>query len=269
MFYAVNDSSKPGYVEHIGAFSFNFNPADAITDSGSSGFFQLNAAFDSLIGLYQPTSFRFLSDPSYECWTVFPKIVYDKPDEREDHINILMQGVPREDIEAVWHSLSNTDVRLLCLRRNSLSSMYHSLAKKAVFSELLSDFELASHWNSHIKAGGSFLLVGCHQNILSITSYMLGKLRAATYIRFDDKADLSYLWLQSASHHPWMRGIHEYIYLFGRDTFEISIEMKGIWEDSSEVVKFNNLENVGVEAPEQTYGFDIASAFPAILLAIS
>lgn len=268
LFYAVNNADSPRSLKRIGAFDFNFNVIDAVSSQHPGQLENLVSALSSLCKKFGIRTVYALTYPSYECWSILPKIVYDDPDEREDHINILMQAVEREDIEPTWHSISNNDFKLLQIRRRSIMKGFERLCPDAAYTEFLSDFELSARWEKMHKNGGSFLMIGSHQNLIAVTSCILGKLRAATYIEYDSIDDLPYLWLQKSSHLSWLKGIHEHIFLYGDKCFAVSEIMQGIWDEASTVTKLNSLKDIGVEAQEETYGFDLAAAFPAIVLAL-
>ncbi len=65
-----------------------------------------------------------------------------------------------------------------------------------------------------------------------------------------------------------MRGLHETIFMFGYKPHKVEDALQGYWDESAEVKKLDSLETIGVHAEEETYGFDVASAFPAILLSL-
>ena len=54
---------------------------------------------------------------------------------------------------------------------------YRSLSDQVAINECCSDFELGGMWSSHHRPGGSFLLVGCHADSISLSSYLLGSFR--------------------------------------------------------------------------------------------
>lgn len=268
LFFSINDPQNSKHLLRIGSFDFNFDIIDAITRQHEEHFPHILSTFGHLKETYNIKSVRALTHPAHECWTTFPKIVYNNSDEREDHLSILMKGIEREQIEPTWHSLSNSEYRFLCVRRRNLMQGFDELTTQVATTDFNSDFEMAQKWSEFAKPGGSFLMLGCHKNVLSITSFLLGKFRAATYISFDQPEDLPYHWLQSSSHLSWMRGLHETIYLFGHQSHEIEFALQGFWDDSADIIKLNSLENIGVKAEEETYGFDLAAAFPAILLSL-
>ncbi len=268
LFYALNDPQNSKHLFRIGSYDFNFDVNEAITTLHSEHFPLLQKSFENIFQQHKIQSVRALTHPGDECWTVLPKVVYDNADEREDHLSILMKGVERKDIEPTWHALSKPEYKFLCLRRRAIMHGFDELTSKIATTEFTSDFEIAQKWSSFSKPGGSYLMIGCHKNVLTITSYLLGKFRAATYIQFDQIEDVPYHWLQQAQHSKWMRGLHENIFLFGHHTHETEQTLRNYWDSSSEIVHLNSLSQIGVIAEEETYGFDLAAAFPAILLAL-
>lgn len=268
LFYAISDPKNDRHLIRVGCFDFNFDVINAITSQHQEQFPHVSATLEKLREDHNINSLRALTNPSHECWTALPKVVYDNADEREDHLSIIMKGVDREDIEPTWHSVSKSQYKFLSIRRRKLMHGFDELTGKIATTEFLSDFEIASKWSSFEKPGGSFLMIGCHKNVVSITSFVLGKFRASTYIKFDQVEDLPYHWLQNSTHSIWMKGLHEYIYLFGHQTHEVEQALTGFWDKSSKKVTLNSLDSIGVFAEEQTYGFDLAAAFPAMLLSL-
>ena len=209
MLYSVAEKGAKNIVQQLGSYEFSFDISEALNKPTSDAGIQLKAIFTDLEKEFHLESIRLLTEPTQECWTALPKVVYDDSIEREQHIAILMKGVPRENIEVTWHAVSKTLFKFLCLRRAQLIKNYQSFSDQVAINECCSDFEIGGMWSIHHRPGGSFLLIGCHAQSISISSYILGSFRAATYIRFDDPQDISYLWLQHAEHSPWMRGLHE------------------------------------------------------------
>lgn len=268
LFYSISDTENDKHLSLIGSFNFNFDVVEAITTQHPDKFPLIKSTFESLRTEFDITSVRALTHPSHECWTALPKVVYDNADEREDHLSIIMKGVDREDIEPTWHPVNKDQYKFLSIRRRSLMTGFDQLTEKVGSSEFISDFEVAQKWSSFSNPGGSFLMIGCHNHVISITSFILGKFRASTYIKFDEFGDLPYLWLQHAVNSSWIKGLHENIFLFGHQTHEVEQTLQGFWDKSSSVKNLNSLGEIGVYAEEQTYGFDLAAAFPAILLSL-
>jgi hypothetical protein len=268
MFYSVAEKGAKDTIQQLGSYEFSFDAAEALNTPSSEAGVQLKAVFSDLEKEFRLESIRMLTEPTHECWTALPKVVYDDSVEREQHIAILMKGVPREDIEVTWHAVSKTRFKFLCLRRAQLTNNYRSFSDQVAINECCSDFEIGGMWSSHHRPGGSFLLIGCHADSISISSYLLGSFRAATYIHFDEPQDIPYLWLQHAEHSPWMRGLHEHVYFYGEQTHEIAVKLQSFIDHNSSQIVLNSLETMGINAEEETYGFDLATAFPAIMLSL-
>ena len=269
LFYAVNQPEAKGRLARIGSVDFNFNVPDVILNGDERHFPGIKNTIHQLKETFGINHIRVLSFPSQECWTTLPKIVYDKPDEREDHISILMQGVDRSQIEPTWHSLSNQDFKFLLLRNSERLMGLQKLASNASTADLISDFELGERWIHHNESRGSFLTVGCYHDSISVSSFILGNLRGATYLSFEDPEDLPYLWLQSARELEWFGGLHDKIYIYGINAYRIIEILQPFWDDkSANIVKMDSLEKMQVEADEATYGFNLECAFPAIMLAL-
>jgi hypothetical protein len=268
MLYSVAEKGAKDTIQQLGSYEFSFDVAEALNSPSSEAGVQLKAVFSDLEKEFRLESIRMLTEPTHECWTALPKVVYDDSVEREQHIAILMKGVPREDIEVTWHAVSKTRFKFLCLRRAQLTKNYRSFSDQVAINECCSDFEIGGMWSSHHRPGGSFLLIGCHADSISISSYLLGSFRAATYIHFDDPQDIPYLWLQHAEHSPWMRGLHEHVYFYGEQTHEIAEKLQSFIDHNSAQIVLNSLETMGINAEEETYGFDLATAFPAIMLSL-
>ncbi|WP_185958172.1 hypothetical protein [Fodinibius sediminis] len=217
---------------------------------------------------YNIRQLRIHSFPTQECWTTVPKIVYDNADEREHYIKILMSGTDRSQIQATWYNLSNQKYKFLLLRDKTYQKDLHQLASDTATADLISDFEIGSRWIQHANPGGSFMTIGCFKDCISITSFILGKLRGATYIKFDDLQDLPYFWLQYTKELAWMRGLHEKIYVYGMEAFRIIDILEPFWDDSGVVTKMDSLEKIQIQADEATYGFSLEKAFPAMMLAL-
>ena len=268
LYYAVNKTDAEATLLEIGCLDFNFDVAEAIRSQHPKQYLHIQQALDKLLKEHKIVSIRILTSVSDECWTALPKVVYDNADEREDHLSIIMKGVSRKDIEATWHVVSKQQHKFLCIRRRSVMKGLNKLALTVSTNDYSSDFEIASSWSKNVKSSASFLMIGCHAHAISITSFVLGQFRAATYIKFDQIEDLPYHWLQTAQHSNWIMGLHDHTYLFGRDTHEIERVLQHFWDKSTKAIYLNTLSRMGVLADETTYGFDLAEAFPAILLCL-
>lgn len=269
LFYAVNDSAKSDKLARIGCFDFNFDITETLLHNSEQHFRGIKQTVSQLKEEYNIRHLRILSFPTQECWTAVPKIVYDNSDEREKHINILMSGIDRKEIHPTWHNLSNQDYKFLLLRNGQALKGLQELSSDASTTDLISDFEIGSRWVQHANPGGSFMTVSCFHNCISVASFILGKLRGATYLSYDDIQDLPYLWLQHTKELSWMRGIHEKIYIYGMEAFRVIEILQPFWDDAGMVTKMDTLDKIQIEADEQTYGFNLECAFPAIMLALN
>lgn len=268
LFYAINQPDDPHTLARIGSFNFNTDASDLLTDEAGQQFLGIRQMVAQLREEHQIRSLRIHSQPTRECWTTVPKIVYDNADEREHHIDILMKGTDRSEVQATWYNLSNQEYKFLLLRNKAYQRSLHSLASEAATTDLISDFEIGSRWVQHAHPGGSFMTIGCFKNCISVSSFILGKLRGATYITFDDMQDLPYFWLQYTKELSWMRGLHEQIYVYGTRAFQVIDILEPFWDDAGTVTKMDALEKIQVEADESTYGFALEKAFPAMMLAL-
>jgi hypothetical protein len=268
LFYAVNDPGKPKRLARIGCFDFNFDITETLLGSSEQHFRGIKKTVSQLKEEYDIQRLRILSFPTQECWTSVPKIVYDSSDEREKHINILMSGVDRKNIHPTWYNLSNQDYKFLLLRNDESMEDLQKLASNTSTTDLISDFEVGLRWVQHANPGGSFMTICCFQNCISVASFILGKLRGATYIPYDDIQDLPYLWLQHTQSVNWMGGLHEEIYVYGINAFRVIEILEPFWDDAGNVTKMDTLGKIQIEADEETYGFSIENAFPAMMLAL-
>ncbi|HEX6983331.1 MAG TPA: hypothetical protein VF181_11275 [Balneolaceae bacterium] len=267
LFYAVNKAGSPNKIARIGSFDFNVDVAEALF-STEQRFQGISQTVQQLKEEYGIQHLRILSSPARECWTTVPKIAYDDADEREKHIRILMSGVNRKEIHSTWYNLSNQDYKFLLLRNESSLQGMGNLASGTSTTDLISDFEIGARWVQHANPGGSFMTVCCFHNCISVASFILGKLRGAAYINFDDIEDLPYLWLQHTKELNWMEGLHEEIYVYGMKAYRLIEILQPFWDEAGTVTKMDTLDKIQIEADEQTYGFSLEQAFPAIMLAL-
>lgn len=268
LFYAVNQPGTASAFARIGSFDFNADVSEMRWDESDQHFRGIQQTVMQLKEEYDIRHLRLHAMPTRECWTAVPKIVYDDADERERHINILMNSTDRSQIQATWFNLSNQEYRFLLLRNQSFQKGVQQLAPETATTDLISDFEIGSRWIEHANPGGSFMTIGCFNNCISIASFILGKLRGATYITFDDIQDLPYFWLQYTKELSWMGGLHEQIYLYGNETYHIVDILEPFWDDTGTINKMDSLDKIQVEAEEETYGFSLEKAFPAMMLAL-
>ncbi|MEL7832965.1 hypothetical protein [Fodinibius sp. Rm-B-1B1-1] len=269
LFYAVNEPDNPSKIAHIGCYDFNFDITETLLGNSEQHFRGIKQTIEQFREEFGIKHVRILSLPTQECWTSVPKIVYDDSDEREKHINILMSGTERKHVQPTWYSLSNQDYKFLLLRNNKQLDGLQSLAGHTSTTDLISDFEIGLRWIQHANPGGSFMTICCYNNCISISSFILGKLRSATYIPYDEIQDLPYLWLQRTKDLNWMDGLHEKIYVYGQHALDVIEILEPFWDDAGKVSKMDTLDKIQIEAEEQTYGFSLESAFPAIMLALN
>lgn len=269
LFYAISESGQKRELTYIGAVDFNFDVRQALVTRNDDEFPAVMEAVRDLKESYGVDRIRIQTDPSYECWSVLPKLVYDRADEREAYLNLLMRGVNRRYIEPMWFGLSNQNFKLLLVRNQNVMEGYRRITSTIGRGQYFSDFELGQCWMNHTGQKGSFLTVSIHDNIISIASFLLGNLRAATYIKFDELSDLPYLWLQQAEHLKWLNGLHEYIYVYGEQVDQLIDILTPYWDEASSVYVLDSLDKMQVAAPERNYSFPLTQAFPSILMAIS
>lgn len=268
LLYAVSNSSQKSHLEHIGAIDFNFSLTRALFEINEERLSNLRDAIGRLKKRFDFTHLNVLLHPRSECRTVLPKLVYDNAEEREAHINILMNGVKRKHIHTAWHGLSNEKYKLLTLQTDQSLAGIQSITNGNANIHLLSTFEIGERWINHARPGGSFLSICCYNNCIAVSSFILGKLRGATYICFDDPDDLPYFWLQRCQTHLWMKGLHEQIQIYGNRTDDVVEILKSFLDDTGAITKMNSLKRMRVTAPENTYGFALERAYPAILMAL-
>jgi len=269
LFYSVNSPGSTSSVQHIGAFDFNFDVQQAIVSGEGESFSGIKNSINGLKDRFSCRSVRILSPATEECRTILPRSVYDDTGERESHIRTLIPYLDRDKIEATWFSLSNVDQRLLLIRDSGTMQGFHQLLGNIQHTEYVSDFELGSEWQHHTSINGSFLTIHCGRSFISVASFLLGKLRGTTVIRFEQIADLPYFWKLFSTRLSWMGGIHEQFYFFGYKAQECRELLAPYWDDTGDHLIMNTLEKMKITASEKTYGFRLERAFPAILLSLN
>ncbi len=267
IYYAVNENSADANVARIGRIELNFSVFEAIISKDTELCSHLTKVIDRLRQKYDLQSIRLLTYPQLECWTTVPKLVYDDPSEREDHLAFFIHGMARRDIETFWYEMSNHDFRFLTIRDRSVMKQFNDFVPGFSDTEFCSDFEVGLQWVQHAGARGSFMSISCNPHTITVSSYLLGKLRAATCLRFKQIDDLPYLWKQSERHMKWMKGYHEEIMLFGSQTARVIEMLRPFWDGSADISVMDNLYSMKVSADEKTYSFPLEEAFPAIMMA--
>ena len=267
LFYAVSDASERRKIVRLGSNEYSFSIADAFRAAENR---KLDGVYSVIKGLkaeYDPKLLLVTTFPFHECWSILPKLVQDQSDERESYLGILMRGVNRQHVDTTWHDLSNRDYRLLALRDRRIMGSFERFGEIVPATDFVSDFEVGTKWTSNPTSGGSYLTICAHAGYLSISSYLLGKLRGTTGIRFDSYEDLSYLWALNAQHLRWMKGIHEQVLFYGYRSASVCDILRSLLDPASDVVVMDSLAAMGVSANEETYNFDLSQAFPSVMLA--
>lgn len=268
LYYALNNPESSCSLQRIGKVDYNFDVATALLAVDRDSISGLLAFVDKLVRDYQVTNLRCLFPSNLECWSTLPKSVYDQSSEREAYLKLMMYGKPRQALEPFWFDLSNRDYRFLSIREKPHTIGYKQLGDACSFSELCSDFELGLNWIEKTGRRDTFLMIGCYRTHISVSSFIMGKFRAATYIRYRYLEDIPYLWLQQSENLPWIRGVHDAIYFYGERALEISEILYGYLDQGSSHIKLDNLLDMSVKAKEETYSFNLEEAFPAIIMAI-
>ncbi len=269
LFYAVSTPARPSFIERVGQIDFSFDLVESIATRDPDTFPGICDILSRLIRDEDVSDIRTVIPPILECWSIVPKAVYDQEDERNAHLGILMQGMDINRTAPVWHQLSNRDFKLLSVRRKANLETFSFLVNGHVNGNFCSDFQMGEKWMKVSRYHGSFMTVSSYNGVLSISSYILGKLRAATYISYEDVTDLPYLLLQYSSHLTWMLGMHEQILVFGGQSGSIIQNLQTYWDDSSEVIVMDSLDKMQLTSEEETFSFPLERAFPAILLSVS
>ncbi len=269
LLYAVGSATQNAHLNHIGAIDFNFDLSHALIAKKTDRLYGIRDTVINLKEQFGSNHLRILLNPVMECWACMPKLVYDDAEEREDRINILMNGIDRKHIHSTWHALSNKKYRLLQLQTQQIHSSIARITGGSSGVSLLSAFEIGERWIKHARPGGAFLTVCCFKNCISISSFILGQLRGATYIQFEYAEDLPYLWLQHARGQSWMQGLHEQIHIYGWKANKIDEILQPFWDDAGTVTKMDTLKKMQATAAEKTYAFELNQAYPAIMMALN
>ncbi|TVQ67288.1 MAG: hypothetical protein EA360_02605 [Balneolaceae bacterium] len=269
IFFSVNQPQRKGHLLRIGSVEFNFNIREAIISGSSSGFPALRKSLQEIKSEYNCNHVKVLAPATEECWTVVPRSVYEDTTERETHIQLLMNGIDRSQIQITWHTISNSDSRLLLLRKQDSMNGFSELLTSFRSSEYVSEFELGVEWQLHMTAKSSCLFVHCAPDYISMSSFILGKLRGCTFFEYDQISDLPYLWNLYAGRLGWLQGIHDENIVFGSHAREASEHLQAYWFDHGNIRYPDSLAAMQVSAAEKTYGFPLESAFPAILMSLN
>jgi len=268
LFYAVSAKGSTDFLKKIGAFDFNFQMDTVFDEQLTGSVDNLSDVVKNLCSKYDVSSIRCLVQPGHECWSSLPKMVKDKEDERETHIQILSKGKERSRLQLYWFDVSKPRFKFLVIRDRHLMKTYQQVTGGSVETDFVSEFEIGSLWSKHASIKGSFMTIACTNSSLSVASFVLGKLRAATYISFDSIWDLPYLWKLYSNHLPWLTGFHEQLYLYGEASEIVFNNIRPYLDQSADIIIMDSLEKWGVMSTEETFGFDLELAFPAMLLSL-
>jgi hypothetical protein len=269
LYFAVGSPGAPDPIRHIGQVRISVDTERVLRRNDPDGLLTIERAVTFLIKRYGITQLRLFMPCDMECWAGLPKLAYDLPEEREAVIRSLMPGQLRPDIVATWHEMGNRDYRMLTLRLKPVTGGYRHVADLVAESELVSEFEVGQKWVAHHASKGGVMVVGCHSNRISVAAYALGGLRAATWFSVEDPADARFLWSMVASEAPWMTGVHDQIIVYGAMSGPYQEALRPMWDSGGRIVRMDSLATMGVRAPEETYGFALEDAFPAIMMAHS
>lgn len=268
LYFAVGAEGAADELRHIGRMELSIHADRALRRNDAHGMDVLVTAVRSLITRFGITKLRVLLPSDLECWATLPKLAYDIPDEREAAIGTLMWGRDRSDAVAVWHDMVNRDFRLLTLRSKVQLAGYLRIADLVAEADIASEFEMAHQWIGRQASKGGILMVGCHENRVTIVSFTLGKIRAATWFPLEDPADLTYFWPHTAAMAGWMSGVHDQTILYGARAWKLVDILTPFLDKGTHVRRLDTLPAIGVAAPEDTYGFSLEEAYPALMLAL-
>lgn len=263
LYYAVGGS---GVIHHLGAVDFNFPVSNVLRDGNEENFAGLRNAVHKIVQDHNAGLTRIVTAPADECWTMLPKSVYDQPEERDAYLDILMYGYSRNELHPFWFDITNHDYKLLVVRTKYAMQGYDKLTELNKKAEFCSDFEVGNYWSSHSANKSSFLTISCMGGLISVSSYLLGKLRATTYFRYDDLSDLPYLWLHCRKTLSWMDGMHDEILIYGHECEKVTDQLRPYLKNG-ELRIMNSFPQMKLESEQQHFSFEISEAFPAIMLA--
>lgn len=267
LFYAVSVFTERRELFSLGSHEFAFSIADAFRENDTRKLDGIYSVVKNLKVEYDPKMLYVATFPVHECWSILPKLAHDQPEEREAYMGILMRGIKRQHVETTWHDLSNRDYRLLALRDRRIMAGFDRFGEIVSATDYISDFEVGSKWAINPLSCGNYITICTHAGYISISSYLLGKLRGTTGIRFDAYEDLPYLWLLNSQHLRWMKGMHEQVLIYGHRSAMVYDILRSQLDAASDVVLMDSLTSMGTSASEETYNFDLSQAFPAVLLA--
>jgi hypothetical protein len=269
VFYAVGEIGKPDPIVRIGSHEFNFSIADAFRSSDDKKIEGVYAILKSIKQEFSVSDLQVITLPSHECWATFPKIVQEDSAEREAHLGILMYGVERSSLDVTWYELSNRDYRLMIVRDSRIMNAFSRMGELVTKTAYNSECETGSKWFTHHRSTGNYMTICSYPGLISVSSYVLGKLRGATMIRFEVLEDLPFLWEFSAQRLRWMKGLHEQILFYGIQARHLQERLAAHLDSSADILTMDSLKVMGLNVVEETYNFELSQAFPAIIHAAS
>ncbi len=268
LYYALRHVQSGSALRYIGKADFSFSVEEAFAAADEALCSNINTTIQRLAETWSVNTVRIVSFPRFECWTSLPKLAYDNSSEREAHLSLLARGRQRNLLETTWFETSNRDFRFLSIREHTMVEMLNACTRSISNTEYCADFEVGLEWMRHSGSKGSFLSVGCSDNTVTVSSFLLGKLRAATRLNYRHPDDLAYSWRQNEAHLSWMKGYHEDILMYGSNCSNILNRLQPMWDESAVVRRINSLDDMQVTADEHTYSFPLEQAFPAVMMAL-
>lgn len=268
-YFAIHDGQgESNSISRIGQLSFPSSVARAIRNGDPEICNGIRAFAKRTAQTYGITTVNIVTMPDLECWATVPKLAFDDPAEREAHVALLMHGVERSHVEVNWFEPSNTDYRMLLMRRQPINAAFRDVFSAIPNSELISDFELGYTWSALKAASGSFLLIRCLKGVISLSSFILGKLRGAVHISFEHYDDLPYWWTFYASKIKWIQGVHDQLVIYGENAELVAQELGDLWEPDQKINTLETVSDMRITVAEETYGFPLHQAFPAVMAAL-
>lgn len=233
---------------------------------------EIVASIKSFVGRlkkqYEIPEVTLVTLPHTECWSVVPKITMDQPEERDAALAIMMPGLKPSQVELNWHTLSHPDLRLLSVRNLNIANLYSAVLEGFSRQNLVSDFELGDYWATHTMSKSSYLLIRCLKGVLSVSSYILGKLRGAFFMHFEEYDDLPYWWKYYSRNVSWLEGLHDVIYVFGEESGTVLDELQAYWDPYQTINRLQDVNDFQLNLEEETYGFSLDLSFPAVMAAV-
>ncbi len=268
LYYALRENRPGSPFSYIGKADFSFPVYEVFSESNENLCRHIQKVIRKICDEYHVETARVVTFPHNECWTMLPKLAYDIPGEREAHLRFLAFEIDRNEIETTWFETSNRDFRLLTIRDRNMVKLLGTCTESIPDIELCTEFEVGEAWMKHAGVQGSFMALGCNDQSVTVSSFMLGKLRATTCLRYREIDDISFLWKQNERYLKWMNGYHESILVYGADSSDVVNRLSPFWDEKAGLTRIKKLEDMSVEAGESTYSFSLERAFPAIMMAL-